>query len=239
VENGVRPAVDSLFRSAAAVFGRRTVGVVLSGSVDDGTAGLFEIKRRGGWAMVQDPKEALYPAMPTSAIDHVAVDVVAPSGALAEHIDSALSGRSRPLLAAGPPFVDSADVRPSGMSCPHCSGQLWEVHAVDQLHYRCRVGHEWTGTALVDDQERTLEDALWAAVRIVGDRIQLTHKMLERAAAKRHHHIEHLLRARLAELEQQDGRLRVALEEPVTADTNADPTLDDRLPLTGPGVSGR
>jgi two-component system chemotaxis response regulator CheB len=229
-ENGVRPAVDPLFRSAAAAFGPRTVGVVLSGSLDDGTAGLFEIKRRGGWAMVQDPKEALYPAMPASAIDHVAVDVVADSGTLGAHIVSALTGRSQPIPARVTPILDNGDVRPSGMTCPDCHGQLWELHAGDQVRYRCRVGHEWTGTALVDGQERALENALWTAVRVVGERMQLTRKMLERATAKHHHHIQHVLRSRLAELEQHDERLRSALAQPVTADTDSDPTLHDWVP---------
>lgn len=226
-ENGVRPAVDPLFRTAAAAFGKRTVGVVLSGSLDDGTAGLFEIKRRGGWTMVQDPAEALYPAMPASAIDHVAVDVVAESSALAGYVASALSGRSHPVPMARPP-AEPNDVRPSGMSCPDCSGQLWELHAGDQVRYRCRVGHEWTGMALIDGQERVLENALWASARIVGERIQLTRKMLERASAKGHHHVEHMLRTRLAELEEQDQRLHHVLAQPVT--TDAGPTLQDRVP---------
>jgi two-component system chemotaxis response regulator CheB len=226
-ENGVRPAIDPLFRSAAAAFGSRTVGVVLSGSLDDGTAGLFEIKRRGGWAMVQDPKEALHPAMPLSALEHVAVDVVADCAALGAHIVRALTGRRDPVPPPVAPIPEKSDVRPSGMTCPDCDGQLWELHAGEQVHYRCRVGHEWTGMALVEGQERTLENALWTALRLVGERIQLTRKMLDRAAAKQHHHIEHLLRQRLAELSDQDARLRSALAQPVTADTESDPTLHD------------
>ena len=228
-ENGVRPAVDPLFRSAAAAFGKRAIGVVLSGSLDDGTAGLFEIKRRGGWTMVQDPAEALYPAMPTSAIEHVTVDVIADSSSLAAHIVAALEGASHPVAREKDPVPEATDVRPSGMSCPDCNGQLWELHAGDQVRYRCRVGHEWTGMALVDGQERALENALWAAARIVSERIQLTRRMLERASTRNHHHVEHLLRNRLAELEDQDERLREALAQPVTADTESDPSLHDWL----------
>jgi len=229
-ENGVRPAVDPLFRSAAAAFGRRVVGVVLSGSLDDGTAGLFDIKRRGGWTMVQDPAEALYPGMPISAIEHVAVDVVADSSSLGHHIVAALNGELPAVAAQTSALPEANDVRPSGMSCPDCSGQLWEMHAGDQVRYRCRVGHEWTGMALIDGQERALENALWAAARIVSERIQLTRKMLERASARSHHHVEHLLRNRLAELEDQDERLREALAQPVTADTESDSSLHDWVP---------
>jgi two-component system chemotaxis response regulator CheB len=229
-ENGVRPAVDPLFRSAAATFGKRAIGVVLSGTLDDGTAGLFEIKRRGGWTMVQDPADALYPAMPNSAIEHVTIDVVAEDHALAAHIVAALKGSARPAPVPKAPLPEAADVKPSGMSCPDCSGQLWEMHAGDQVRYRCRVGHEWTGMALIDGQERALENALWAAARIVSERIQLTRRMLERASAKHHHHVEHLLQRRLAELEEQDERLREALAQPVTTDTESDSSLHDWVP---------
>jgi hypothetical protein len=88
-------------------------------------------------------------------------------------------------------------------------------------------GHEWTGMALIDGQERALENALWAAARIVSERIQVTRRMLERASAKHHHHVEHLLQRRLADLEEQDERRREALAQPVTTDTESDPSLHD------------
>jgi len=225
-ENGTRPAVDPLFRSAAAVFGSRTVGVLLSGSLDDGTAGMFEIKRRGGFTMVQDPKEALYPGMPASAIERVAVDLVADAGMLGVRIPDALTGRLPSVPAS--PQIASGDRRPSGMSCPDCSGQLWEVQSGDNVRYRCRVGHEWTGLALVDGQERALENALWAALRIIRERIQLTRRTLEHASGREHRHVERLLRARLSELEEQDERLRTALSQPVTSNADPGPEHDDR-----------
>jgi two-component system chemotaxis response regulator CheB len=218
-ENSSRPAVDPLFRSAARFYGNRTVGVVLSGSLDDGTAGLFEVKRRGGWTMVQDPLDALHPDMPLSALEHVTVDIVADCDALGRHIARVV--RQGPRKAAehgrGTGRDEGARTVPSGMSCPDCSGQLWEFDDDEPLRYRCRVGHEWTGKALVAGQERSLENALWASLRLIGERTQLTRRMLDRATSRGQHQVARLLAARLDELAAEERWVQSAIGNPVSS----------------------
>lgn len=190
--NGHRPAIDPLFRSAAQVFGPRVIGVILSGSLDDGTAGLASIKARGGMAVVLDPADASYPGMPRSAIESVAVDHISPLlnlGALLDRLsreevidergdqvdeyvdvteqDPLLAGRTMPGL-------------PSEISCPECSGTLYEVDAENVTRFECHVGHSFSPEALVDGQANALEGALWTALRTLEESALLAHRMVHR-----------------------------------------------------------
>ena len=153
-ENGHRPAVDVLFRTAARVLGPRVIGVILSGALDDGTTGMVAIRLRGGTCVVQNPDEALHGSMPRSAMMSVDVQHVLPvakiAGLLAElaQEDVALSGEDPPdpmnteaamadmdlerIIHAGPPG------RPSGLTCPDCNGTLYELEEGGLRRYRCR-----------------------------------------------------------------------------------------------------
>ena len=141
-ENGHRPAVDPLFRSAAREYATRVIGVVLSGALDDGTAGLVAIKSRGGVAVVQDPQDALYPGMPASALEHAEVDHVVPAasmGALPARL--AVEPATEPASPAPTDMKVEVEVegfsleamegehpgQPSGFSCPDCNGVLWAI----------------------------------------------------------------------------------------------------------------
>src|SRR5262245_34861077 len=176
-ENRHRPSVDPLFRSAAVSYGRRVIGVVMTGALDDGTAGLRTIKQRGGLALVQDPAEADFPSMPRSAIENVAVDRVLPLReipvALAELAGKPVDGTAPPdaaaeteaLMATGEPESTDKLGKPSAFGCPECGGVLWEIDDAQLLRFRCRVGHAYSADSLVVEQTEGVEDALWAALR--------------------------------------------------------------------------
>jgi two-component system chemotaxis response regulator CheB len=192
-EHGVRPAIDPLFRSGAREYRAGAVGVVLSGMLDDGTAGLGEIRREGGQALVQDPDEALDPQMPTSAIANVDEDGVLPLAALAAMIDELVRDplAQRMLSAAASAEASGsapAERRPAGMRtdliCPLCSGRLWETAADGQMTYRCAAGHTYTAPGLLAAQHAGLDDALWRPVRILHQQGSLQQRLAAQARAQ-------------------------------------------------------
>ena len=185
-ENGHRPAIDPTMRTAAAAYDGRTIGIVLSGSRDDGTAGMLAIKRRGGQTIVQDPDEALYPAMPRSAIDHVEIDAVLPisgmAGWILEH-----SGQAPPppvLAGGGTPMAqihDEAPGRGTRYTCPDCGGVLYERQEGPLERFECSVGHVFSIESLSVAQAEALEGSLWAAVRSLEDRAAMLRRSRRRA----------------------------------------------------------
>ncbi len=193
-ENMARPAIDPLFRSAAIAFGPRVVGVILSGMLNDGAAGLEAVKRCGGVAIVQDPDEAIADEMPRSALAAVEPDF-SPGAA---RIGDLLADMAR--MAAGPPtpippelqlevdiaageranselLVGIAD--PVPLTCPQCGGVLSEVRGAKPLRYRCQVGHAFTADLLAKEQESTIDEALRVALRIVEERAELVRRMAD------------------------------------------------------------
>lgn len=192
--NGHRPAIDTLFRSAAEAYGAGAAGVVLSGVLDDGTAGLMAIKRAGGMTFVQDPGEALYDAMPRSAIELVHPDAVATAhdlGAALAAVASDPPDDPQPLAsnAAATPDVVAIDRgasdrpqpgEPSGLTCPHCNGAIWESVEDGRLHLRCRIGHEFGSASFLAAQGERVERALWTSLRALEERAALHRRMAAR-----------------------------------------------------------
>lgn len=204
-ENGHRPAVDALFRTAARAYGRRVVGAVLSGTLDDGTAGLLAIKARGGVAVAQDPTDALFSGMPASAIENVAVDHVVPLSEIApllvqlahlrvkeEEMDQPARDREMDqesnIAALDMDAVEGKDRpgKPSGFSCPECHGVLWEQPDDALLRFRCRVGHAYSADTLLAEQSGGLETALWMALRALEEKAALAHRIATHAQQRNH-----------------------------------------------------
>jgi two-component system chemotaxis response regulator CheB len=197
-ENGVRPSIDVLFRSAALAFGRRTVAVVLSGTRDDGVAGASAVGVRGGCVVVQDPDDALFAVLPahTVARDHpdrvlpladLAPAIAAAVRRLSEEVEVRENGDNGMSLESGYAMLDPEALEgnappgePSVYGCPACGGVLWELDDADQLRFRCRVGHAYTADGVVEGQAESVEIALWTALRALQERAQLSQRLAER-----------------------------------------------------------
>jgi two-component system chemotaxis response regulator CheB len=222
-ENRHRPSVDPLFRSAALTFGSRAIGVILSGTLDDGTAGLISIKERGGLAVVQDPQEAVYPSMPQSAIAHATIDHVVPvrsMGALLTRIvteppPQSTSHQRTPRkdlvmetrmaeLDADALHEDERPGHPSPYSCPDCGGVLWEIEEGEFVRYRCRVGHAYAPESMLGAQEDLLEDALWSAAKTLEETARLSHRLAGKERVRGHEWL-----AQRFEQKERDARARV------------------------------
>jgi two-component system chemotaxis response regulator CheB len=193
-ENMARPAIDPLFRSAAAAYGPRVIGVVLSGLLNDGASGLEAIKRCGGIALVQDPGDALADEMPRSAMSAVTVDLAVPGpriGDLLSEMVHEQAGPSVPVPAEIRLEVDIAagerigsDIlrrfaEPAALTCPHCSGVLSIVRNTRPLRFRCQVGHAMTADVLAKEQESAVDEALRVALRVMEERAELVERLAE------------------------------------------------------------
>jgi len=177
------------------------VGVVLTGSLDDGTAGLAAISEAGGVTIVQDPAEAFAPSMPRSALEFVDVDHVLPLRAIAALLPQLAHRTAHRPSTAGPQVrakeadlgsdgvaVESNDRpgRPSVFTCPECNGTLWETEEKGILRFRCRVGHAYSSDSMLAAQTYSVDHALWAALRALEERAVLNKKMSDRAGERRH-----------------------------------------------------
>ena len=235
-ENGWRPAIDVLFRSAAVEHGPRVIGVILSGALDDGAAGMVAIRLRGGVGIVQDPGEALHSSMPQAAIDAAYVDHVLPAAKIPDLVLDLIGGQL-PLTEMGPvpePMATEVDMaarprssvdmpehpgEPSAFVCPDCSGPLFEIDEGRLTRYRCRVGHAWSPLSLAAQQSAVTENALWTAAETLEEKAALRERLGRRAHEAGHHHAAQHYR-RTAELARENARqIRRVIEE--VTDTEA------------------
>src|SRR5262249_30603466 len=171
------PSIDVLFRSVAIACGPRSVGVLLSGSDDDGASGLSMIQHLGGTTIVQDPDESLFPDMPGSALRHFDPDYkmrVADMPPLLDRLVRDLSrGEAMSIDGSLSPREQIPEASeetlgvPSAFTCPDCGGALWEVEEGELLRFRCRVGHAFSPSAMLDAESDTVDKALWTAIRVL------------------------------------------------------------------------
>ncbi|MFC4637547.1 chemotaxis protein CheB [Deinococcus hohokamensis] len=196
-ENRMRPSIDALFRSAAYLHRERVIGVVLSGLLDDGTSGLYTIKRRGGVAIVQSPEEAQFDSMPLSALREVEVDHCVPvtrMGALLDELVRALP------QAEGNTMSEAEDRRlevevgisrgenamalgvtelgePSLLTCPECQGALVQFEEAGRLRFRCHTGHGYSGSSLLSEVTKGVEDKAYQMMRVLEESVMLMRRL--------------------------------------------------------------
>ena len=205
-ENRHRPSADPLFRSAARYSRERAVGVILTGSLDDGSAGLLAIKRNGGIAVVQDPNDALFSGMPQNALAVTVVDYCLPLTEIGprlvqivtespggeevdvSHHSDDIEFETR-IAQADMAAIEDQDRpgTPSQFGCPECGDVLWEVENDQIVRFRCRVGHAYSSESLLESQTEGLEAALWSALRALEEKASLTRRLADRARAQSQH----------------------------------------------------
>jgi two-component system chemotaxis response regulator CheB len=193
-ENMVRPAIDAMFRSAALHHGPRVIGVVLSGLLSDGAAGLHAIKRCGGMALVQDPADAISPEMPQRALEATIADLCVPAARLGDVLSDLAQEAAGAALPVAPDIRLEVEIAagerigstnlaqiadPAALTCPSCGGVLSAVKDGRPMRFRCQVGHAYTADALAREQEGRVDEALRVALRIIEERAELVHRMAE------------------------------------------------------------
>lgn len=242
-ENGHRPAVDTLFRSAARDLGSRVIAVILSGALDDGAAGMVAVRERGGLALAQDPSEALHGSMPRAAIAAGGVDLHLPVHDLAMLI-AARAGEPAPgapepselmrkeaAVATLDPLAihtDDPPGEPAGLSCPDCHGSLFQITEGALVRFRCRVGHAWSPASLLAQQSTSHESALWMALRSLEEKAALTRELGRRADDRGHTLSAGAFHAQAAEAHRAAGLVRELIDE-IGAGPGVDTEHDVRL----------
>jgi two-component system chemotaxis response regulator CheB len=225
-ENRNRPGIDPLFRSAAVAHGSRVIGVILTGMLDDGTAGLIAVKKCGGVTVVQDPQDAAYAGMPQSALDSLDVDFCVPIAQMGQLLATLVSephGKSKPVPGdvrieaeiAERVLSDIAQVEGLGSqvpyNCPNCGGVLWEMDTPKAKRYRCHTGHSFTESALLESQSEKIEEMLWISLRMFEERKNLLTSMARKAV---HRTVKSSNLQRLKQTQSYINRIRGLLLSP-------------------------
>lgn len=240
-ENGHRPSVDVLFRSAARSLGPRVISVVLSGARDDGAAGSVAVAMRGGLTMAQDPEEAAFPSMPRRAIEAAGIKEVWRADQLAEAIVARVGEEVPGPVSSEETLMDiEVDIAeldksklddpdrpgsPSALVCPDCGGTLFELEEGGLTRFRCRVGHAWSPTSLFEEQSDGIEAALWVAARALQERAELAEQLAERFEKSGHSGSAEHFRERAEEAIGSSRHVMKLIESVIASDRSGE--LDD------------
>lgn len=240
-ENRFRPAIDPLFRSAANAYGARVVGVVLTGGLDDGTAGLRVVKQLGGIAVVQDPDDALYPSMPRSALKHVEVDHCVPLAEIPGLLTRLMREPAEQKGGVEMPEEIRIEVdiakesnaiaagvfklgTPSNYACPECHGVLLQLKEQGLLRFRCHTGHAYSAESLLEEMRERTEASLWNALRGIEETVLLMRSLAEQIGGGRESPSSRELLRRASEVERRGALVRRAVlaDETTAGDVTPD-----------------
>jgi two-component system, chemotaxis family, protein-glutamate methylesterase/glutaminase len=184
-ENGFRPAIDATFRSAAANYGSRVIGVILTGLLYDGIAGMEAIKRSGGFTIVQDPQDAEFNELPQNVLQHIEVDYCLPLHEIAVLLSELARRPSDTSISVPEDIRIEAEIAErmlqstevvetlgdrSHFTCPDCGGSLWQLNHGDTIRFRCHTGHAHVAQSLLSEKDKQLEETLWIAMRVLEER---------------------------------------------------------------------
>lgn len=224
-ENLSRPAIDPLFRSAALHYGPRVIGVVLSGFLSDGAAGLNAIQRCGGVTVVQDPDDAAAREMPQRAMEATTVDLCVPGSRIGATLVDLVHEPAGAKLPVPPELRLEVDIAlgkridpalleniasPAAITCPSCGGVLSRIEAGGPLRFRCQVGHAFSADTLARTQESRVDEAMRVALRIVEERAELVHRMAEDGRRSGRRAVAEMYEARAQEYRDHAEVLRQA-----------------------------
>lgn len=244
-ENRFRPAIDVLFRSAARAYAERVIGVVLSGSLDDGAAGLYAIKERGGQAVVQDPADALHPSMPRAAMKAVAVDYCVPviqmGALLARLVDEPIPVHqvlpvSRQMdIEVGVAQEDNGLEmgimklgEPSPYTCPECHGVLLQLKEGSLIRFRCHTGHAYSLNSLLAEVTQSIEETLWDGIRTIEASEMLMNHMAEHLHQVNEHEAADLLLQKAQQAKRRANLVRRAvMSNEILTQENVDKEIKD------------
>jgi two-component system chemotaxis response regulator CheB len=230
-EGRVRPSADVLFRSAAYACGARVIGIVLTGMLDDGTAGLWAVKDRGGLTLVQSPEETPFPSMPQSAIDNVEVDAIVPlakmPALLMKWTSEEIEAGEETLMTKGMELETRIALEDDALekgvmhlgpttafTCPECHGVLVKIQEGPIIRFRCHTGHAYSMQSLLAELDEEMDDTLWNAIRTFEERVMLLREMENTARKKGLKNDAEMLAKQAETAQKRVGELRNIVMKP-------------------------